>query len=1301
MNPSQSLPSPADSPSPSLRPLESRKRQRSQSMESDTSSSSQKRTLSDPATQESSGRSPRTDQMSTLSLSDPNHDIDTDMEEPTTENIPTFAATPPQEKLETINKIRAKKMQVGETWYLVSKEWWEKWRKACLGTVDKEGPHQEEDLGAVDNSSLIDEYGNLKSPIIETYDVEFIPVEAWNHFVTWYGEPQCVLPRKAIMRSNEVALELQPPRLRVLRLAQTEVLPDLDAPSHPYVTLSTQDTIKTLCGRLAIVVAPESPVPLPEYRVWKVEPSGDDFNHPEYPLSEFNINRGTRVLPTEETLGEELIDTDDAFVVEFKRENGWLSDTPLKPNTTTVAFEPEPKPLFNSNDSFFNRMGNNHNMTVTTTKTRATVDDYYVSSLPSKPNGRIHRTVEPGTLGLGNMGNTCFMNSALQCLAHTKELAEYFLTGVFKDELNPDNPLGMRGAIAEAFGALLDRIWDENGIASSYSPRDFKSQLQRFAPQFSGYQQHDSQELVAFLLDGLHEDLNRVLKKPYVENPDWEGGGELELVQLAKRSWEGYKKRNDSVIVDLFQGQYQSTLVCPECKKVSITFDPFMYLTLPLPIKKKWRHTILYIPWDVQKAHVKIPVELGPDASLKDVRVLLGRWMGVDPDHLLTLETFQHKFYKNLNDSVLCGEVQDNDVVVCYELPCHAQQSRTYKKQPGDPIIVPMFLADAHVTSFKPSYSRGDGYFGHPSIMVLDREQAKNVDLMYSAAIERLQRWTANTRDLYDWQGETSKGSDADPIQISGAPVTDSLTEIHEDGDVVTVQDVDVEEGDIVDAKSMNIGEDDDLISDDGSQSKSDMEPIKVGPKKGIFTLRLKSDFKNYVSTQTGYYQTKTYESWDKREEDIDNEPVLLRDNDALFCEFDENMKAYYFGEERRQFEHARWDTWGMYVHPEYREAQEASAGKKPKDISLQDCLDEFTKEERLGEDDLWYCPQCKKHQQATKKFDLWKVPDVLVVHLKRFSNSRTLRDKIDSFVDFPVEGLDLTAMAGERTVAKRLGDNGIATDTLELGNLDEPLVYDLFGVDEHMGGLGGGHYRAYAMNHLTDQWHHFDDSYVTSARATDAVNANAYLLFYRRRTSSPLGGQSHMMVEAARLNLTKEDESVEANITADTQLPTPPNEDDAYSGTVYPKTPSLSDDFTLSSDHWPPTSSAPYSLPSPAADDPPGFDESIDSNDILSNYDNHTLTHSRLGYNFPDPSSSTSPTSSVEAEADVDTDPDLEDDDWQGSSSLRVRAPSPTWSELGLERIASPSDSSLSDNPFADVHAHRQDDELSLASAS
>jgi hypothetical protein len=74
------------------------------------------------------------------------------------------------------------------------------------------------------------------------------------------------------------------------------------------------------------------------------------------------------------------------------------------------------------------------------------------------------------------------------------------------------------------------------------------------------------------------------------------------------------------------------------------------------------------------------------------------------------------------------------------------------------------------------------------------------------------------------------------------------------------------------------------------------------------------------------------------------------------------------------------------------------------KTLSLNDCLDLFTKTEKLGSEDPWYCKKCKKHQEATKKFDLWKLPEILVVHLKRFSYNRIWRDKIDSFIDFPIK---------------------------------------------------------------------------------------------------------------------------------------------------------------------------------------------------------------------------------------------------------------------------------------------------------
>lgn len=140
---------------------------------------------------------------------------------------------------------------------------------------------------------------------------------------------------------------------------------------------------------------------------------------------------------------------------------------------------------------------------------------------------------------------------------------------MYREELNPDNPLGMHGQIAKTFGQTIENLWTQ-AVHSSFSPRMLKQQTSRFAPQFAGYGQHDTQEFIAFLLDGLHEDLNRIIKKPYIEKPDWKAGGsDRQLAELGKECWEGYKKRNDSVIVDLFQGQLQSTLVCPECHKVS------------------------------------------------------------------------------------------------------------------------------------------------------------------------------------------------------------------------------------------------------------------------------------------------------------------------------------------------------------------------------------------------------------------------------------------------------------------------------------------------------------------------------------------------------------------------------------------------------------------------------------------------------------------------------------------------------------------------------------------------------------
>jgi ubiquitin carboxyl-terminal hydrolase 4/11/15 len=1271
-------------------------------MQSDTSSSSAKRSQSGGPSND--GGVSADDQTIT--------DIDAYMAEQGEADIPTTiqlpeptphqnGMTPPIEKLAAIKKLREQPLKVGDTWYIVARRWYKRWEKACTGEVDKEGGVEESTLGPVDNSSLLDKDGNITSALVEGIDAEFVPEDAWALFVTWYGEPAHPLPRNVIVRGilQETVIELRPPRLKVLLLEKSDST-DIRGPPQAYVTMSINDTVRYLCARLAATVRTDKATPVNAARIWKVE--GREFDGSLYPSNRLRYDGSEVITPGNQTLEEAMIGQEDAFVVEFLENGSFIIDLeklPGKSSASTTPMLPSVQPpIFGSGDDFFSQLGKKHsNWTASSSSKYASSSKsnqgFYKSTGFGSINTRSQTIQEPGTLGLGNMGNTCFMNSALQCLAHTKELTDYFLTGVYQEELNPDNPLGMHGAIAEAFGALLHRIWAPNSTSTTFTPREFKQQLQRFAPQFSGYQQHDSQELVAFLLDGLHEDLNRVLKKPYVEKPDWQGGGDKELVELAQKSWEGYMMRNDSVIVDLFQGQYQSTLVCPECQKVSITFDPFMYLTLPLPMQRKWKHEVYYIPWDLANPHVKVPVEISRDASFKDLRHMLGRWMGAQPDNLLTMETFSHKFYKNLDDNIMCGEMGDNDVIVCYELPCHAQQSRTYKKQSDDPFIVPVFLSDNGHNRY--SYRSGPSLFGYPFIAVIDQKQATDVAAMYDAIIARLERWTMNARDLYTWEAGSLMSTDDTAIQIiTGVhlPMNAPITEIKENGDVITVDDVPPEEGDIADQKSIVIQEAD---TDVPMDTTPDSIPRKTGTKKDIFQLRLQVNHKDFGTGYQGYgASSQRYETWDNRQQDADVHPVLLRKDDALFCEFDENMKTYYFGGDVTRWEHARWGVWDQFLHPEYIEAKMANAAKKNKGMSLADCLTEFTKEEQLGDDDLWYCPQCKKHQHATKKFDLWKAPDILVVHLKRFSNSRTLRDKIDALVDFPIDGLDLGDLIGERQVAKRLKAAGIHAEKLGLGNLDEPLIYDLFAVDEHMGGLGGGHYRAYASNHLTEQWYHFDDSYVTKARASDAVNANAYLLFYKRRTCRPLGGKSHDKIEEARLKQLNPTANPD-DIAIDTQLPTPPNES-SHSSYLNSGTSRLAALVPVSansaSDQWPTphsnAKSSPASTPPPLEDpELPSLDNSQFDEVVQTSLD--PLQIALHQYDLPDPSSSkASPTWSNEAEPDLDQDRnrsqwDLHFDDLETIDS--------SWESMSGQY--SDSSSVAETHPFADQREEKDRD--------
>lgn len=191
-----------------------------------------------------------------------------------------------------------------------------------------------------------------------------------------------------------------------------------------------------------------------------------------------------------------------------------------------------------------------------------------------------------GRVGLKNLGNTCFMNSGLQCLCHIEPFTAYFLTGKYREEINHSNPLGCGGELATAIAGLQKALWQKR--QAKHNPRDLHAALRRCAPHlFEGYEQQDVQEFLAFCLDGLHEDLNLVSVRPPPTSDEAlaedarkaEDRGEEFAAAL---SWMRYLERGKSFLVDLFQGQLRSSLTCAECGLCNRRFEPFLYLSVPV-----------------------------------------------------------------------------------------------------------------------------------------------------------------------------------------------------------------------------------------------------------------------------------------------------------------------------------------------------------------------------------------------------------------------------------------------------------------------------------------------------------------------------------------------------------------------------------------------------------------------------------------------------------------------------------------------------------------------------------------------
>lgn len=702
-----------------------------------------------------------------------------------------------------------------------------------------------------------------------------------------------------------------------------------------------------------------------------------------------------------------------------------------------------------------------------------------------------------GNTGLLNIGNSCYLNSSIQCLIHCHPLVSFFLSDRFMDDLNPTNKdgSGNNAQLVREFDRLAKDMWFDT--RSCFSPARIKTVLGTISRDYMGNLQQDAHDVLELMLDRLHEDVNRVLVKPYIEQPEGDGTNDI---AVGSDAWEKHQRRHNSAITDLFGGQLKSKVSCcsKNCSRVSVTFDYFN--TLQLAIPGPMSHVmVVYVPHiegiggvsDIAKNKQLLRCVLedlpqGTSASILSVKQMLVETLD---KHHIVLQDKKSKTPRGEDlppGAAAAPSLAVEDLFMVTWNPRSmlieniAEDEEDIRRLTGEGVLTLIAFQSNHklmsnavliqkrvltrhnilgniiehnrmeltgcplYLSFDPSWScarvrysiwQQVSRFMHPKLIEILNEEPTEIVKRNTQMSSMLRVFVSGPEGkelVYNPPTPDAKHKqhEACPSWISHAKPLSDIWHAHQ-AEAVKVRQA---------AASL--------------RSVAKEIPNSAELSIGDF---LKVDGIPYVCIR-----------WDKLWD-----PLLVNDSFDIVSLEDSSHGS----------------------HEVEDKMQQACSS-----VSLLKCFRLFTKQEVLKGDNAWYCRECKEHVEAKKELQLWSLPKVLIVGLKRFAirgggeynTSGTMyRSKIDDFVDFPLNGLDLSEFCGIVTAS----ESGEA----------KKCIYDLFAVCNHYGRMGFGHYTS-CVRHwndngsLSDKWFKCDDESVSACTEKEVQSSAAYILFYLRR---------------------------------------------------------------------------------------------------------------------------------------------------------------------------------------------------------